>query len=123
MVLAVLYKLTKSLMATWLSVWMQDQTTIVDFGMIIGQVSLGDSSMGAGSSIALVTPGSQGRTTVDDRTVLMAATALGGGIGPVDIIDGQDGGMNINAHFQLKVQWNSHSLLPRWASSCITAVV
>lgn len=79
----------------------QDQTTIVDFGMIIGQVSLGDSSMGAGSSIALAS--ADGRTTTDGRTVLMAATALGGGIGPVDIIiDGQDGGMNINAHFQLK---------------------
>ncbi len=81
----------------------QTQTTIVDFGMIIGQVSLGDSSMAAGSSIALAS--ADGRTTTDGRTVLMAATALGGGIGPVDIIiDGQDGGMNINAHFALKGQ-------------------
>jgi hypothetical protein len=84
----------------------QDQTKIVDFGFVIGQVSLGGSTMKAGDTLtAASAPSADFRSTADGRTVLMANTALGGGIGPVDIlIDGQDGGMNINAHFALKGQ-------------------
>ncbi len=73
----------------------QDQATAVDFGMIIGQVALGEQAEGVQAD------GSYGARSTG--TVLMARTALGGGIGPVDIvIDGNNGGMNINAYFKLK---------------------
>jgi fermentation-respiration switch protein FrsA (DUF1100 family) len=73
----------------------QDQSTAVDFGMIIGQVSLGEQAEGVQAD------GTYGARSTG--TVLMANTALGGGIGPVDIvIDGNNGGMNINAYFALK---------------------
>ena len=68
---------------------------MVDLGIVIGGVVLGESGLVAG----------QGRATqyAGNNTVLLANTALAGAIGPVDIvIDGQNGGMNINAYFGLK---------------------
>ena len=73
----------------------QDQNTAVDMGFIIGGITLGDSNAVASDGFGLQYGGA--------NTVLLANTALGGGIGPIDIvIDGQNGGMNINAYFSLK---------------------
>ena len=73
----------------------QDQGTLVDLGIIIGSVVLGEESAATASGRTLAGAGT--------NTVLLANTALAGAIGPVDIvIDGQNGGMTINAYFGLK---------------------
>ncbi|PIE43065.1 MAG: hypothetical protein CSA50_07210 [Gammaproteobacteria bacterium] len=78
----------------------QDQDVLVDMGFLIGEVSLGESAVATGSRV-----GAFGVNPAHSNTVLMADTALAGAIGPVDIvIDGQDGGMNINAYFGLEGQ-------------------
>ncbi len=71
-----------------------NQDEAVDLGIVIGGVVLGKEAEVAGNGRAL-----QAALT---NTVLLADTYLGGGIGPIDIvIDGENGGMNINAYFAL----------------------
>jgi hypothetical protein len=63
-----------------------DNTQGVDYGLKIGSVELGASTQTAGS--------------VSGGTVVMEDFSMSGYLGPVDIvIDGQDGGLNLNAFF------------------------
>lgn len=71
------------------------QMGLVDFGLMIGEVSLGKSSDAVGST--------SGGSAAAGNTVLMSNLEMNGAFGPVDIvIDGQNGGMNINAWFGLE---------------------
>lgn len=69
---------------------------LIDFGLKIGSVSLAESTTAIGSSIG----SDAAALEAAGNTVLMANLSMHGALGPVDIvIDGQNGGMNINAWF------------------------
>lgn len=69
-----------------LVIGIRSQSGLVDYGVHIGSVGLGASTEAAGS--------------VTDGTVLVSDLNLAGMLGPIDIvIDGNNGGMNINAYF------------------------
>lgn len=71
-----------------------DQGDGIDFGFLLGGVTLGESAYSAGDGEYLRYAGS--------NTVLMQNVEMIGSLGPVDIvIDGNNGGMNINGYIDL----------------------